>query len=788
MSILSEEEYRLLFAESPIGLMIFNAEGVLIEANQRVRKLLGITKPTQFKHVNLFEDPNVPDQYKNRLLQNNEVHFSTEYNFDKIRNHQVFHTERSGTIYLDFHIYPFSLRKNSTINGYFAQILDSTKYRVLSEELQHFQKETQNMKAKFQIYEISQSKKNETDEIFSSVCEKSPVGIMVIQNGEVVYLNDRLKDIVGYSPEEIYKWKLDDGLKIVHPDDREKFRENYYRQFEIGKPGTRNQVRGIKNDGQIFWMEITSREITFRNRFATLLNYIDITEIKKKEHTLRESAESYRILFNKFSEPLIVHSLDKNNQPKKIMDVNTIAADMLGYEIDELIGVDPIHLFKKNQRKKLSNFFNELSTSNPLIQTTLVSKEEEEIPVELRATLIPLRGKIVAMIYLQNIAERMQKEMEYQRSEKLESIGTLAGNIAHDFNNLLTSILGNVNLAKMENDVNLLKTHLVEAEDSILRAKKLTNKLLCFAKGGVPLKVITDTSEFVRFAVTEKLLGSNISYKDDVDPRIWNAEIDKDQTIQMLENIVENAQEASKHRGKIELKLKNVTFKNKNRLGLKSGNYIKISIIDHGPGIHPDVLPKIFNPFFTTKEDKLGLGLSVAYSIAKNHGGTIDVMSEPGNGATFHIFLPASKQIEKEEVKGEPNTMEKSRKFQKILVMDDDPVILSIIIKLLSKLGYQSDQAVNGQEVLEKFKTAKKEKKPFDLIILDLNIVDGMGGVETMEALKKLDDQVKVIVSSGYSSDPVLSNYEDYGFIGRIPKPYLIKDLKEVINSAEQTS
>jgi PAS domain S-box-containing protein len=786
VSILSEEEYRLLFAESPIGLMIFNAEGVLIEANQRVRKLLGIAKPTQFKHINLFDDPNIPEQYKNRLLQNNEVHFSTEYDFDKARNHQFFKTARTGIIYLDFHIYPFSLRKNSTINGFLAQILDSTKYRVLSEELQHFQSETQNMKAKFEIFELSQSKKEESDEIFSSVCEKSPVGMMVVQNGNVVYINDRLSDIVGYSAEEIYRWKLDDGLNIVHPEEREKFRERYYRQFDHNNVVMKNQVRGIRKDGQIFWMEVTSREITFRNRFATLLNYVDITEIKKKEHTLRESAESYRILFNKFSEPLIVHSLDKDNHPKKIMDVNAIAADMLGYEVDELIGVDPIHLFKKNQRKKLMNFYSELSKSNPLIQTIIVSKNEKDIQVELRATLIPLRGRIVAMISLQNIAERVQKEAEYQRSEKLESIGTLAGSIAHDFNNLLTSILGNVNLAKMETDVDLLKTHLVEAEDSILRAKKLTNKLLCFAKGGVPLKELTDTSEFVRFAVTEKLLGSNIEYKDDLDPRVWNAEIDKDQIIQMLENIVENAQEASKYKGKIELELRNITFKHKNRFDLKPGNYVKISIMDYGKGIHPDVLPKIFDPFFTTKEDKLGLGLPVAYSIAKNHGGTIDVETEYGKGTIFHVFLPAS-NVPGDE-KGETPIKQKRTKFQKILVMDDDPVILSIIVKLLSKLGYQSAQAVNGQEVLEKFKSAKEENKPFDLIILDLNIVDGMGGLETMKALKKLDPNVKVIVSSGYSSDPVLSNYEAYGFIGRIPKPYVIKELKEVIVSAEQTS
>jgi CheY-like chemotaxis protein len=161
------------------------------------------------------------------------------------------------------------------------------------------------------------------------------------------------------------------------------------------------------------------------------------------------------------------------------------------------------------------------------------------------------------------------------------------------------------------------------------------------------------------------------------------------------------------------------------------------------------------------------------------------VETKPGKGSTFHIFLPAIKELEEVE---ETDTKQKSRKFRKILVMDDDPVILSIIVKLLSKLGYQSDQAVNGQEVLEKFKAAKKGKNPFDLIILDLNIVDGMGGVETMEALKRLDENVKVIVSSGYSSDPVLSNYEEYGFIGRIPKPYLIKDLKDVINSAEEPS
>ncbi|MBN2154608.1 MAG: PAS domain S-box protein [Candidatus Lokiarchaeota archaeon] len=781
MSILSEEEYRLLFSESPVGLLIFNAEGVLIEANHRVRKLLGFTKPSQFKDVVLFNDPNIPEPYKNQLREKKEVHFSAEYDFDKVRNHDFFNTARTGSIYLDFHIYPFSLRKNSTVNGYLAQILDSTKYRILSEELQHFQNETQNMKAKFQIFQLAQSKQEESDEIFHSVCEKSPVGMMVVQNGEVVYINDRLTEIIGYTPEEIYNWKIDDGLKIVHPDDREKFREKYYRQFDHNNVIMKNQIRGIKINGDIFWMELTSREITFRDRFATLLNYVDITEIKKKEHTLRESVESYRILFNKFSEPLIVHSLDKNNQPKKILDVNVVAAEMLEYELDELIGINPVHLFKKNQRKKLSNFYKELAHSTNLIQTIILTKTEIEIPVELRATLIPLRGRIVSMIYFQNIEERQRKEAEYQRSEKLESIGTLAGSIAHDFNNLLTSILGNVNLAKMESDIDILKSHLIEAEDSILRARKLTNKLLCFAKGGVPLKELTDISEFVRYAVTEKLIGSNIIYKDDVDPRVWNAEIDKDQVIQMLENIVENAQEASRYRGNIHLKLENITIKHKNTRHLKPGKYVKISLTDSGKGIQSEILSRIFDPFFTTKEDKLGLGLPVSLSIAENHGGTIDVDTELGKGSTFHIYLPASGNFEEEKA-----SEISSRKFQRILVMDDDPVILSIIVKLLSKLGYQAHQAVNGQEVLEKFKQARIINKPYDLIILDLNIIDGMNGLETMEALKRIDNTVKVIVSSGYSSDPVLSNYEEYGFIGRIPKPYLIEDLKEVIKAAEQ--
>jgi len=783
MSILSEEEYRLLFSESPVGLMIFNAEGVLVEANHRVCKLLGLINPSQYKQVNLFDDPNIPEQYKSRLFKNEEVHFSAEYDFDKIHNHLIYDTARTGTIYLDFHIYPFSLRKNSTINGYLAQILDSTKYRVLSEELHHFQNETQNMKAKFQIYEISQSKKGENEEIFHSVCEKSPVGMMVVQNGEVVYVNDRLTDIIGYDIDEIYNWKLDDGLKIVHPDEREKFREKYYRQFDHSKVTMKNQVKGIKRDGEFIWMEITSREISFRNRFATLLNFVDITEIKKKEHTLRESAESYRILFNKFSEPLIVHSLDKNNQPDKIMDVNAVAAELLGYEVDELIGINPIHLFKKNQKKKLLSFYGELPGSTALIQTIIVSKAEKDIPVELHPTLIPLRGRIVCMIYLQDINEKERKLAEYQRSEKLESIGTLAGSIAHDFNNLLTSILGNVNLAKMESDLSILKGHLVEAEDSILRAKKLTNKLLCFAKGGVPLKVLTDISEFIRFAVTEKLIGSNIIYDDRIDPQVWNAEIDKDQIIQMLENIIENAQEASKYRGKIHLELENVDIKPKNSFNLKAGNYVKIIITDNGVGIPPDVLPRIFDPFFTTKENKLGLGLSVGLSVAKNHGGTIDVETEVGKGSKFHIYLPANQNVDEEIA-----ISETKRKFQRILVMDDDPIILSIIVKLLSKLGYQSDQAINGQEVLEKFKHAREVNKAFDLIILDLNIVNGMGGLETMEALKRIDNHVKVIVSSGYSSDPILSNYEEYGFIGRIPKPYLINDLKEVIKAAEQSS
>jgi signal transduction histidine kinase/ActR/RegA family two-component response regulator len=376
------------------------------------------------------------------------------------------------------------------------------------------------------------------------------------------------------------------------------------------------------------------------------------------------------------------------------------------------------------------------------------------------------------------LAKRHDEELN--RMEKLESIGVLAGGIAHDFNNILTSILGNINLARMSSQSpDKFHRRLEEAEKAIDRAKNLTQQLLTFSRGGGPVKQTASISEMVRDTCEFVGRGSNVRCEFSITDNISCVDVDMGQISQVISNLIINAEQAIPDGGVINVQLENVSI-NIDELPLKEGKYLKLSIQDHGIGIPAKILPKIFDPYFTTKQKGSGLGLASAYSIVKSHDGLITVESELGTGTVFHVYLPVSdkamaenKDLDHRVITGEG----------KLLLMDDDDMIRDMGKDMLILFGYEVDVAENGDEAIELYRRSKDSGNPYSAVILDLTVRGGMGGIETLLKLVEIEPTIKAVVSSGYSNDPIMADYKKYGFRGVVAKPYSATELSTTLYS-----
>ena len=402
----------------------------------------------------------------------------------------------------------------------------------------------------------------------------------------------------------------------------------------------------------------------------------------------------------------------------------------------------------------------------------------------IAASAAPIRddgGNIAgAVVVLRDVTEKQKAEAQMLTESKLQSVGLLAGGIAHDFNNLLTSIIGNLSLARLpEFSREEAAELLMEAERAAVGAKDLTQQLLTFARGGAPVKQTLRLPELIREACQLALRGSNVQCQFTFSDDTWSVEADEGQIRQILNNLVINARQAMPQGGRVEVRTENVETSAGSMRSLVPGKYVKISIRDHGPGITPEHLPRIFEPYFTTKKGGTGLGLATVYSVVRKHNGQISVLSEPGKGTTFEIYLPVAQQ----PAAAAPTQSAPENFFGhgRVLVVDDEVNIQKLLSTMLRKLGCETEIANDGSEAIERYQAARARSKPFDAVIMDLTIPNGMGGCEAVRRLRELDPGIRAIASSGYSLDPVMANYRDYGFCGVIPKPYQIGDVSRVL-------
>ncbi len=659
------------------------------------------------------------------------------------------------------------------------QLLD--ELRRLEEDLARL-KET--VSANKQDYQTIQETKDQLNIAFEASLDAI---VAANQDGKVTLFNQAAEELFQYSSQEVIgqpiKILLRESIGDIHQGKMDKFLSKGIGQ--CGHIGKRTERMFRRKDGSLFEAEIGMSGGRSGGRRMMVASIVEITERKEIEAALKKSEERYRLFLQNFTGIAYRGSIDSSPE-----FYHGAVKDISGYTAQELLSGNPLweniiypedlSTFKSDQEKlRSSAHYSSRKEYRILHRNGQIRWVQEYVTNRCDGSGTPIYYE--GTVY--DITDHKQTETELIKMINLESIGTLAGGIAHDFNNLLMAVTGYISLAKTRlHPEDKAYALLSEAERISFLGKDLTQQLITFSKGGEPTKKIISFHKLIKETAETVLSSSNIKCKYVLPEDLYQAEGDDTQIRQVVNNIVVNAKEAMPRGGTITIRAANVFIKPVDKIPLPEGEFVKISIEDKGVGIPEENLSRIFDPYYTTKllgaQKGMGLGLAVVYSILKKHNGCVTVTSTRHAGSTFHVYLPAYKKESK--IRSLHKKTSKSTKG-KILFMDDEKVIREVAEQIIRGIGYEPVMASHGIEAIELYKREKKSGERFEAAILDLTVKNGMGGKETLKELIYIDPDIKAIISSGYTDDPVIEKYRDYGFIGAITKPYKANELKELL-------
>jgi len=747
----SRQRFKTFSDSLPQVVCELDLNGRLLYVNDVALEMFGYKKE-EINNFNVFEHvvPEDKDKLNNnlkRIILGEEVK-EAEYNVVK-KNGEIFPVVIYGNVNL----------KNGVPIGFRAILID-----------------------------ISERKKNEeTIRKLSTAVEQSASSIIITDNcGNIEYVNPQFSKVSGYAQEEVIG-KNSRELKFGKMSDAE------YKRLSntINNGGEwRGEFLNQKKNGELYWELATISPIKDANKVTTHFIAVreDITDRRVAEDKLAEEKERLAVTLGSIADGVVTTDISGkitliNKAAEKILE--TDSKDALNKLIGGLFSVyDDISKKKvKNPVELVLSSGASYESAKPVVLVTKSGREK--IIEDSGAPMRDVSGKIIGVVLVfRDITEKYKMQDEFYKSKKLESIGILAGGIAHDFNNFLTAILGNITLGKIYSNQNdKIYEILSEAEKACIKSKELTQQLLTFSKGGAPVKKIGSITSLLKDSIDFILRGSNVKSEYIEEEPPLAIEMDEGQINQVINNLVINAKQSMENGGLLTVRVENIQKKATDNLPIADGAYVKISIKDRGAGISKENLQKIFDPYFSTKEMGNGLGLSISYSIIQKHKGYITAESDIGKGATFYIYLPAI-DVVYEKRDGDCNKVLK--KSARALFMDDEELVREVAGKMLNFIGCEVEFASDGEEAIEMYKEAFENNKKYDLVIMDLTVPGGMGGKETIKALKAFDPNITAIVSSGYSTDQVMSDFKKYGFKGIIVKPYRIVDLSRVINEVVQ--
>ncbi len=471
----------------------------------------------------------------------------------------------------------------------------------------------------------------------------------------------------------------------------------------------------------------------------------------------------------------------------RITVLNPVAEKLTGWEAEEALGRPLGEVFRivsAVTREPGEDPVAKVLSSGKVIglanHTLLVARDGIERAIaDSGAPIRDATGRTIgAVLVFRDVTEEERRDRALARTQRLESLAVLAGGIAHDFNNMLTGVLANLGVALEQALGEEVHEALSDARHAAERARGLTKQLLTFSRGGAPVKELTDLGTLVRETARFSTHGWPGACRFELAPDLWHGLVDPGQVAQVVQNVVINALQAMPGGGHLTLAAENLHLGPAEAAPLREGPYVRIRIADDGPGIPAPVRERIFEPFYSTKPQGSGLGLAVCHSVVSKHDGRIDVASREGVGTTFDVYLPA-----RPDARLAPAAPARAQPVAgaRILLLDDEEAIRRGATRALEAVGCETVAVARGEEALQRFREARASGRPFDLVVLDLTIPGWMGGLETLQALRRLDDRLPAVVSSGFSSDPIMASHAEHGFAAVLAKPYEPAQLREVV-------
>jgi PAS domain S-box-containing protein len=752
----SEEKFRNVFDNSAIGKSITYIDGS-IHANPALCRMLGYTgeelSQKRWQDISHPDDVALSQKYVDQMLSGAAKFARFKKRYVK-KDGSIIWTDVSTVLQTD---------TKGTPLYYITAVVDITEQRrmeaALHESEQHYRR----------VSELA------TDYIYK-------LGVAADRTVTMNFVSDNFYSVTGRTREDAMTVDLWRG--IIHPDDVEKIM-GLLRRLIAEPQSAELECRSYIHGHRLRWIQVIARSEwdEREGRVTAIVGAVkDITERKLAEEAIAAERERLAVTLRSIGDAVIATDVQGT-----IVLMNKVAETLTGWLLEEASGKPLSEVFAvvdELTREPSDNPVEQVLSSGAIVElanhTLLVSRDgTERIIADSGAPIRDINDTIIGVVLVFRDMTEKQKFMDaIQRTAKLDALGVLAGGIAHDFNNLLTGIFGYIDLIRSVSKDEQTREYLDATLAAMNRAKALTLQLMTFAKGGSPVQKITPLVPFVRETAQFALSGSNISCRFSSDETLWPCNIDKNQIGQVIDNIVINAQQAMPNGGDIVITAANISFGEREHPPLAGGDYVKISIRDFGIGIPKDILPRIFDPFYTTKMKGHGLGLTTCYSIVSRHGGCIDVESEPGTGSTFHVYLPASVGA----VVADAARISTHRGSGTIIVVDDEEVVRDTLRHMLESMGYAVVCKNDGKEAIDFYIAETRAARRFSAMILDLTVHGGMGGLEAVGEIRKLNTEMPVFVTSGYADNSVMKDPVAYGFTASISKPFTIAELSELLN------